>query len=72
MDAATLELIGRAHAYGYEVDIGQLSKADRRALDRMAKRGEVTKARLAWPWLASGTCIKTFYINNAPAGAEAA
>lgn len=62
-DAEILDLVGRAAVNGYQVDLGQFDKAQKRELDRLVKRGALVKARLCWPWLTHGTCTKTFYIN---------
>jgi hypothetical protein len=40
-------------------NIGQLSKQDVRDLDKRVKLGELHKAKLPWPWIAMGACIKT-------------
>ncbi len=49
---------------GYVWNIGQLSREDIRALDRLVKQGKITKTKALWPRYFWGTCTKTIWLKK--------
>ena len=45
-------------------DIGQIPKDTRNKLNSLAKKGIIKKTKAYWPYVTSGTCIKTMYFKG--------
>ena len=57
------DLMVSAQDYGYRFDIGQLDKTEKHILAKRIKRGKAVRVKAYWPYLLSGTTLKTCDIN---------
>lgn len=60
----TPEQVQTALKNGYVVDLGQIDTGYKKWLEKAAREGEYIKCRAWWPYMVSGTVIKTFYVRT--------